>query len=70
MIRSEAIQQLQDEVQKLIDRVKELEAGVCRFNCRTAKENWVAGYKTAAGRPLTFADQAEAQYDSWKSAQE
>jgi len=58
-----------DTVRELRQRVKELEAGACRFHCQTAKENWVAGYKTAAGRPLTFANQAEMQYDSWKSTQ-
>lgn len=28
--------------------IEELETRSCRFNCRTAKENWIEGYRWAA----------------------
>lgn len=93
---------LQDEVQRLIDKVlvleekvqflqpdedsrkayvlaiegqakhiKALEAGACRFHCRTAKENWCAGYVAALNQcepgsltpDMTYGEEAE---DEWK----
>ena len=76
-IRPEAIQQLQDEVQRLIDRVDELKAGACRFHCRTAKENWIEGYLHAARVDDDYSHMgseamlrmAKGDYDDWKRQQ-
>lgn len=31
-------------IDELNARIKELEEGSCRYNCRTAKDEWIAGY--------------------------
>ena len=52
-------------VEELQKRIKELEDGSCRFNCRTAKENWMQGYIEAqhnAARGVNF-DAIEAWND-------
>jgi len=58
-----------------VARIEELEAGVCRFNCRTAKQSWIEGY-VAAWRLIDPDDheddlrlEAEEQYDEWKGRQ-
>ncbi len=33
---------------RAISTIEELNEGACRFNCRTAKENWIAGWLHAA----------------------
>ncbi|KKM70680.1 hypothetical protein LCGC14_1438330 [marine sediment metagenome] len=56
-------------------RIEELEKGVCRIICRTAKENWIVGYETAAlidapglsARGLR--KEAEHEYNDWKRRQ-
>ena len=53
----------------LREEVDSLKAGVCRFHCRTAKENWCAGYREACGRGLHFANEAEMNYNEWKRQQ-
>ncbi len=48
--------------------VEDLEQGRCRFNCRTAKENWMQGYIEAqhnAARGVKF-DAIEAWNDHRK----
>lgn len=42
-----------EQVEWLIDRIRELEEGSCRFNCRTRKEAFIAGYELAHGWELT-----------------
>ena len=66
MIRQECIQQLQDEVQNLIDKVSVLEAGACRFNCRTARQNWTAGFNEACSNNNYRVCDADEVYDEWK----
>lgn len=75
-IRPEAIQQLQCEVQKLIDintqikaRIVALEEGACRFHCRTAKENWIAGLKSTYGGLLLCEEEIEEKWREWKRRQ-
>lgn len=55
---------------------KQLDPGRCRFNCRTAKANWIEGYIGAAmeyGRqPMNMADmtrRAEEAHREWKGQQ-
>ena len=48
-----------------------LKEGVCRFHCRTAKDNWIAGYLycvSLAGSPGP--EYAERNYNEWKRQQE
>lgn len=42
-----AIRDLFDEIERLKRRIEELENGVCRFNCRTQREAFIAGTKAA-----------------------
>ncbi len=59
-------------------RIEELEKGVCRFNCRTAKQNWIEGYRFAAiiadpdmrDTGASLDAEAEEQYREWKRRQE
>ncbi len=36
-----------DTIRALEREVQELKEGACRYNCRTAKESWVAGFLAA-----------------------
>ena len=52
-------------------RVDELEQGCCRFNCRTAKDNWCDGFVTALCYGKDSPDQDyERAKDEWKRKQE
>ncbi len=48
-------------------------AQTCRFNCRTAKENWMDGYVAALMHETSFSGGlyklAEVAYDEWKRRQ-
>jgi hypothetical protein len=56
-------------------RIAELESGSCRFNCRTAKENWIDGYMEAINIEYSdlcqkrLRDEAEIRYNEWKRRQ-
>jgi len=62
------------EVDALKARIKELEEGACRFNCRKQKDAWMAGwYRFAAQAKIMNSDQelqgaAEAAYKEWKNS--
>lgn len=49
------------------------DSGRCRFNCRTAKENWMDGYVAALMHETSFSGGlyklAEVAYDEWKRRQ-
>ena len=52
---------------------EDLEEGRCRFDCRTAKENWTEGYRYAmqGRRAMPIANtEAEEAYREWKRQQE
>ena len=38
------IEQLRAANARLTAEIEELREGKCRYNCSTAKENWIAGY--------------------------
>ena len=53
-------------------RIEELEKGVCRFNCRTRKQNWIDGYETASlndDPTLSAAGLREEAENEWKRRQ-
>jgi hypothetical protein len=50
-----------EELEAEIERLKE---GRCRFDCRTAKDNWVAGF--LQGHPDATNEEAEFCYNEWK----
>jgi hypothetical protein len=52
---------------RLEREVEELKAGACRFNCRTAKDNWIDGFNWALGAYTP--DSAEAEYERYKESQ-
>ena len=62
---------IKEYTKQLETRVKELEQGECRFHCRTAKQNWIAGwmwgyefaFSTSVSRRNDLAKEA---YDEWK----
>jgi hypothetical protein len=53
---------------RLEREVEELKAGACRFNCRTAKDNWIDGFNWALCRWDT-PDSAEVEYERYKETQ-
>ena len=53
-------------VQALRNRIKELEDGACRFNCRTVKEAFIAGYKADLQHDEISDEHAERAYQEWK----
>lgn len=62
-------QQWHDYADRLKARIKELEDGACRYNCRTAKEAFMAGYQAALppiGDPSTDREHMEAKYKQWQ----
>lgn len=48
-------------------RIKELEEGACRFNCRTAKEAFMAGFDAGYLHVIGTPDDA---YEEWKNARD
>ena len=58
--------ELERVCEKQIARIKELEDGTCRFNCRTAKEAFIAGYTMYSDADDTTAEEA---YKEWRSEQ-
>jgi len=61
-----------DEIERLERRVEELERGPCRFNCRTQREAFVAGFlagwkkKAWCVKPGSDGRHANAAYREWK----
>jgi len=55
----------ESEFDALTARVKELEAGPCRFNCRTEKVAYIAGFRDAC-RASWEKPFAEEFYEEWK----
>ena len=55
-----------DTVNKLRQRIKELEDGSCRFNCRTTKEAFIAGYLADTQHGELTVVAAEIAYKEWK----
>ena len=55
-------------IQYLRKRIKELEEGECRFNCRTQKAAFFSGYKLAIGDAFQEWDNdiMEAAYEVWR----
>lgn len=49
-----------------------IKEGHCRFNCRTARENWIEGYRwygrKRGCRPITTVDAEEAYRDYTKTS--
>jgi hypothetical protein len=70
MTKDEVNVSLFDECKRLQKRVRELEEGGCRFNCRTEKENWIEGFNWARWQPAKHdnARDAEVEYNEWKMA--
>ena len=60
-------------VQALRKRIKELEDGACRFNCRTVKEAYMDGYQDGFSEGFHCEDnpglplECEAAYREWKA---
>jgi len=50
---SYTIEQLELEIETLNARIKELESGSCRFNCRTKKEAFIAGWMCSVTHTTT-----------------
>lgn len=48
---------------------KKPDDGRCRYNCRTAKENWIEGFRAAANNTYLLPEDAEEAYDLWKASQ-
>ena len=51
-------------VAALKERIFELESGACRFNCRAAKEAFMAGYDYGMDQDHHFKDRHNA-YQDW-----
>ena len=64
------IEILIDEISLRDNKIDELEQGACRFNCRTAKENWIAGWEEGVGSIDFGGDPeyatGEEAYNEWK----
>ena len=56
------IEVLKEEVARLM---KQLESQPCKQNCRTAKENYIAGYKDCESR-INCVFGAEESWKEWK----
>ncbi len=59
------------ELTVLRRRIDELQNGECRQHCRTAKENWLIGYRACAyERGHTYVEaHGEVAYNEWKRRQ-
>lgn len=55
-------------IKGLCKQLADLEAGACRFNCRTAKENWIEGWRCGAPQWKSQKD-AEEAYNEYKQKQ-
>jgi ribosome modulation factor len=44
--------------------------GRCRFNCRTARQNWTAGFREAVSNTNYRTCDADEVYNEWKRRQE
>lgn len=53
---------------RAISTIEELSEGKCRFNCRTAKDNFIAGWHTGADDPDSFRENAD--MEAWKEYQQ
>jgi len=53
-------------VERLLEQITELEEGCCRFNCRTARENWVMGFIEAASNTSYRVSDAGKVYDEYR----
>lgn len=55
-----------------ISTIEELSEGACRYNCRTAKANWLAGHWYANGQPawddVAYNAEAEKHYKTWRNS--
>ena len=63
---------LKDEnICALLREVQELKEGTCRYNCRTAKENFLAGMQAGLDdtRMLVTSQDMEKEYSEWKRRQ-
>ena len=66
-----------EEVERLQKRIKELEDGCCRFNCRTQKEAYIAGAQDTIYRIKRYEDGAaptlaeiQKAYKHWKEKED
>ena len=53
-------------IRGLNDRITELEGGCCRFNCRTARSNFVAGFEEAASNTNYRVCDAQEVYNEYE----
>ena len=47
-------------------RIRELETGACRFNCRTEKQAFIAGYLADIQHEELDREHAEMAYQEWR----
>ncbi len=47
-------------------RIEELEEGACRYNCRTSRATWIAGFREAVSNTNYRSTDAEEVYREWK----
>ena len=55
------------EKNHLKNRIQELEDGSCRFNCRTMKQAFIAGYLADSQHGEHSEKAAEMAYKEWKN---
>ena len=58
----------EERIKELEKQVEELKEGACRFNCRTAKENFMAGHTFGLSQPFSIT--AKEAWDEYKKSQE
>ena len=75
------VEQLRETEDRLEARIKELEEGACRYNCRTAKEAFMAGFEAGYSEgfwteenPAHWEDDCfdspESHYEKWTNARD
>ena len=62
------------DAQRINELLSEGDAGACRYNCRTAKENWIEGFIAGGKSVLAYGQlgirqTAEEKYREWKRKQ-
>ncbi len=61
---------LKDEaIHALLREVQELKEGACRYNCRTSRATWIAGFREAVSNTNYRSTDAEEVYREWKTRQ-
>jgi len=64
-LTNDIIEAFREKVRQQAERIKELEEGSCRFNCRTQKQAYFAGFDAGMDQGVHWNDRHEA-YEAFR----